>query len=268
MKVFQQLEQTIRFFGPRNLYKVTNWLLYSLTHTLVYSIPSDMCRDSVCLSCYHREPQYRTNFGNSAKMDNSLALMSYTVVSKSHYIPPHDITITWKHFPHHWPFVKKILFIKRPEIIVCLIACAGQQQLWCDIYPLLNFCEGIELTSWFPHKMSVLRKAFYIDGLVQERRNSIANALELRLSYTHPSIWWHHHAFQLFYFMLYDRCLYGKVMAAPAGTNTTMRHILRLSEGHADSLCRTCAGCIMSTDGCLSASAASNGIPTGKTVLS
>ena len=29
----------------------------------------------------------------------------------------------------------------------------------------------------------------YFDGLVQERRNSIANALELRLSCTNPSIW-------------------------------------------------------------------------------
>ena len=29
----------------------------------------------------------------------------------------------------------------------------------------------------------------YINGLVQERRNSIANALELRLSCTKPSIW-------------------------------------------------------------------------------
>ena len=28
----------------------------------------------------------------------------------------------------------------------------------------------------------------YIDGLVQERRNSIANALDLRLSCTNPSI--------------------------------------------------------------------------------
>ena len=28
----------------------------------------------------------------------------------------------------------------------------------------------------------------YIDGLVQEKRNSIANALELRLSCTNPSI--------------------------------------------------------------------------------
>ena len=28
----------------------------------------------------------------------------------------------------------------------------------------------------------------YFDGLVEERRNSIANALELRLSFTNPSI--------------------------------------------------------------------------------
>ena len=31
---------------------------------------------------------------------------------------------------------------------------------------------------------------FHIDGLVQERRNSIANALELRLSCTNPSMWY------------------------------------------------------------------------------
>ena len=29
----------------------------------------------------------------------------------------------------------------------------------------------------------------YVDGLVQERRNSIANAVELRLSCINPSIW-------------------------------------------------------------------------------
>ena len=32
------------------------------------------------------------------------------------------------------------------------------------------------------------RYILYIDGLVQERRNSIANALELRLPCTNPSI--------------------------------------------------------------------------------
>ena len=33
-----------------------------------------------------------------------------------------------------------------------------------------------------------MRMIYYIDGLVQERRNSIANALELCLSCTNPSI--------------------------------------------------------------------------------
>ena len=32
----------------------------------------------------------------------------------------------------------------------------------------------------------------YLDGLVQERRNSIANAIELRLSCTNLSIWYYH----------------------------------------------------------------------------
>ena len=35
---------------------------------------------------------------------------------------------------------------------------------------------------------SIIR--FQIDGLVQERHNSIANALELRLSCTYPSKWY------------------------------------------------------------------------------
>ena len=33
------------------------------------------------------------------------------------------------------------------------------------------------------------RSGQYVDGLVQERRNSIANALDLRLSCTNPSMW-------------------------------------------------------------------------------
>ena len=36
---------------------------------------------------------------------------------------------------------------------------------------------------------SCVLKWWYINGLVQERRNSIANALEVRLSCTKPSIW-------------------------------------------------------------------------------
>ena len=35
----------------------------------------------------------------------------------------------------------------------------------------------------------LLGNIVHVDGLVQERRNSIANALELRLSYTNPSVY-------------------------------------------------------------------------------
>ena len=40
-----------------------------------------------------------------------------------------------------------------------------------------------------PEAMTIQFCDAYIDGLVQERRNSIANALELRLSCTNPSIY-------------------------------------------------------------------------------
>ena len=35
----------------------------------------------------------------------------------------------------------------------------------------------------------IINFEFHIDGLVQERHNSIANALEMRLSCTNPSIY-------------------------------------------------------------------------------
>ena len=44
---------------------------------------------------------------------------------------------------------------------------------------------GMKMTKWF--EMGLILQ---IDGLVQERRNSIANALELRLSCTKPSKWY------------------------------------------------------------------------------
>ena len=44
------------------------------------------------------------------------------------------------------------------------------------------FCE-----EGFP--LAALSMIWEIDGLMQERRNSIANALELHLSSTNPSIW-------------------------------------------------------------------------------
>ena len=59
--------------------------------------------------------------------------------------------------------------------------------------------QGHSCTSWsagnihiekiISNYKSIITSNSYIDGLVQERRNSIANALELRLSCTNPSIY-------------------------------------------------------------------------------
>ena len=59
------------------------------------------------------------------------------------------------------------------------------------------FVRGIHhLLVDSPHKEPVMQKKhFHIDGLVQERRNSIVNALELRLPCTNPSISRHHPPF-------------------------------------------------------------------------
>ena len=62
-----------------------------------------------------------------------------------------------------WHFVSRQVHLFKPRPAYCQFVCK----------------EGITMEK-------------YIDGLVQEWCNSIANALELRLSCTNPSIWWHH----------------------------------------------------------------------------
>ena len=57
------------------------------------------------------------------------------------------------------------------------------------IYQDINHtCIKIHTVSWQYDIVSPLSTTGDIDGLVQERRNSSANALELRLSCTNPSI--------------------------------------------------------------------------------
>ena len=57
------------------------------------------------------------------------------------------------------------------------------------------YCVGAELML----EALFICKVHYIDGLVQERRNSIANALELLLSCTDPSISTYHEAIMLLF---------------------------------------------------------------------
>ena len=68
-----------------------------------------------------------------------------------------------------------------------------KRNLWIDttyelVYLSLLFCCGVLLVD-FIQDAQFPSFAQHIDGLVQERRNSTADALELRLSYTSPSIY-------------------------------------------------------------------------------
>ena len=69
-----------------------------------------------------------------------------------------------------------------------LIACSGIQQRNTKAALYWSFVRGTIGDRWIPHTGPVTLKDVYIDGLEQERNNPIANALELRLSCTNPSI--------------------------------------------------------------------------------
>ena len=55
---------------------------------------------------------------------------------------------------------------------------------FCPCYVKMKFCPQSSFSSYFGKKICI----YHIGGLVQERRNSIANALELRVSWSYPSI--------------------------------------------------------------------------------
>ena len=81
-------------------------------------------------------------------------------------------------------FVIIDMFFQVWDLITCFFLCD-----WLDIYMYILYITLVLLTIItisYQHKNNTLLT--YVDGLVQERHNYIANALELRLSYTNPSI--------------------------------------------------------------------------------
>ena len=64
---------------------------------------------------------------------------------------------------------------------------------WCQSIACIQYyvaiTEWVEETGSSANKTPFVSSVWHIDGLVQGRRNSIANALELRLSYINPSVW-------------------------------------------------------------------------------
>ena len=87
--------------------------------------------------------------------------------------------MAWKRFPHYWPFVggttgDRWNFHKKRN--------SNGELCWL-------LCCSHEHADQQTLKLPVIWDDSHVDGFVQERRNSIANTLELRLSCTNPSIW-------------------------------------------------------------------------------
>ena len=72
----------------------------------------------------------------------------------------------------------------------------------------------------------------HIDGLVQERHNSIANALELRLSCTNPSIWYTASSLLTFNLKAYHVCAIRKTSPTVRLRHIYLPAFLRLYSDH------------------------------------
>ena len=79
---------------------------------------------------------------------------------------------------HAYRFVSHYMIYHGPHVVfACLYVTASHYHHYAEVFDSIQHVEILSGTFCSTH----------IQGLVHERRNSIANALELRLSCTHPS---------------------------------------------------------------------------------
>ena len=125
-----------------------------------------------------------------------------------------------RHRPTHWDLIEiyaniAICFPTRTNLCEAMMKMSNSQfqmsspkrppslsRPHCVKQILIGLCTDLDpyLDRVFKYWMLFTERFFfcyrlyrcYIDGLVQEKRNSIANALELRLSCTNPSIYLYH----------------------------------------------------------------------------
>ena len=78
------------------------------------------------------------------------------------------------------------------EVPLSPVSCIARCWCHCSVYGVWTLSRELLRTQWISYTLGIfiqILTGLYINGLVQERHNSIANALELRLSCTNPSIW-------------------------------------------------------------------------------
>ena len=86
------------------------------------------------------------------------------------YLPGPGIQADW------FTFLVKMIYSRPYSLYTAVDSFMNYQIIVCKMSGTINAYSNHDLR-------------LYIDGLVQDKRNSIANALELRLSCTNPSIW-------------------------------------------------------------------------------
>ena len=76
------------------------------------------------------------------------------------------------------------------EFSIVVKLCYMDNPLTC-LYDSTGSGKGFAPNKWKTSTWTCVDRVLkhHIDGLMQERRNSIANALELRLSFANSSIW-------------------------------------------------------------------------------
>ena len=99
------------------------------------------------------------------------------------------------------PIVNIVCVIQDSKVLKCTNQRKGAYEGTC-LTPTSSM--AVDALGWFWFRFERTLPAYawfwpryctavaYVDGLVLERRNSIANALELRLSCTNPSMYWVH----------------------------------------------------------------------------
>ena len=142
--------------------------------------------DRLCICCcdlWENHGRTRINCKLLKKASNAFDVKVKSLTLQCKYDLKLWIMMVW----NSW--VEGLLW--KPWLIMPL--CRHWQHCWLSKWHPAMPPMMIKVASWQPLVFSdiiILNSTYHIDGLMQERHNSIANAVELCLSCINPSIWY------------------------------------------------------------------------------
>ena len=135
----------------------------------------------------HDDPKLGLNDTNAGKISVILAQLgtvrAYEQKRTGNF---HDNVMIWIRLPHDWLFGRGIHQALMFPLLLAWTGCWTNSQVANDLK-----CHAGHVSGLVQERRNSIANALELrlSGLVQERRNSIANTLELRLSYTNPLTW-------------------------------------------------------------------------------